>query len=176
MERAKILTRCRELANTLSLSRLELSDPQHLNDVFALYTHLHKKANTLRSIPIDTGYPDAISVNNILKYVFFSSSFSLVISLSKSIPQQIKLGTRRIDIFSSHFGYPGQTSFIEWESYENIIQLMEANPVRLADGTYRTLPGAVSFVTAIRKDFVKPFIQRLEYDRMAFLKSTSAKL
>lgn len=71
--RAKNLTQCREIANTLNLSRLELSDPPHLNDVFALYTHLYKKANILRSIPIDTGYPDAISVNNILKYVFFSS-------------------------------------------------------------------------------------------------------
>ena len=75
-----------------------------------------------------------------------------------------------------HFGYPGQTWFIEWEAFENIIQLVEANPVRLADGTYKRLLGAVSFVTAIRNEFVSPFLQRLERDRVAFHKSTSGKL
>lgn len=86
------------------------------------------------------------------------------------------MGNRRIDVFAMHFGYPGQTWFIEWEAYENIIHLVEANPVRLADGTYITVPGAVSFVTGIRKEFVSPFLQRLEDDRLALLKSTSAKL
>ena len=51
----------------LNLTRLELTDPQHFSDVFALYTHLFKKANLLRSIPIDTGFPDAITVNNMLR-------------------------------------------------------------------------------------------------------------
>lgn len=179
LERETNLTQCRDIANTLNLSRLQLSDPQHLSDVFALYTHLYKKANILRSIPIDNGYPDAISINNLLRYVVFSLSLFVLLSgggLSKLLMQRTKMETDRIDVLGIHFGYPGQTWFIDWEAYENIIQLVEANPVRLEDGTYRRLPGAVSFVTAIRNDFVSPFLQRLEHDRAAFQKSTSGKL
>lgn len=161
------LTRCRKLVNTLNLSRLEHSDPQHLNDVFALYNHLQKKANILRSIPIDTGHPYSITVINLLRYVFFW------LGLSKSLAQQTD---RRMDLLSPRFGHPGRTWFIEWEAFEKIFQMVEAKPARLPDGTYRTAPGAVSFVTALRKDIVSPFLQRLEDDQLAFLKATSAKL
>lgn len=150
-------------------SRRALSDADKLGRIYALYNAFCEKAVYRDRILFDSGYPDAITINWLVKCVLCLAN-SVFLAICFPHWQNFSADTleyHRLGLTDAHFGFPLQSGHIEWESLVNFIQVWKANPVKQADGTWRSDPEGLQIVLRLKTRYVDKFRAQLQVDHVA---------
>ncbi|KFG82214.1 putative anthranilate N-benzoyltransferase (ISS) [Metarhizium anisopliae] len=124
------------LAQTLFRGRNSLADRDRLGRALMLTNYLWSKAFAENKRIIDSGFQDAIIINWLVG----------------------------VETNKANFGFPLQSSYIDWASTEKFVQVWNANPTKQTDGTWRRDPGGLHILLRLQPRHATKFLEKLRQD------------
>ncbi|KAF8961556.1 hypothetical protein BDZ97DRAFT_2076907 [Flammula alnicola] len=126
----------REIASILRRTINELRHPETFQKVYAIYSHVYDRIQGSMHFPMEYPIESGIQVNTVSK----------------------------LPVLEAHFGYPGRVRMYSWDSYENFIELLPANPVQLPQGKWLSFDGGVDVHFRVRRGVKLPLLKLFKED------------
>ncbi|KID85272.1 Chloramphenicol acetyltransferase-like domain protein [Metarhizium guizhouense ARSEF 977] len=124
------------LAQTLFRGRNSLADRDRLGRALMLTNYLWSRAFAENKRIIDCGFQDAIIINWLVG----------------------------VETNEANFGFPLQSSYLDWASTEKFVQVWNANPMKQTDGTWRRDPGGLHILLRLQPRHATKFLEKLRQD------------
>lgn len=64
----------------------------------------------------------------------------------------------------ANFGFPLQSTYIDWASTEKFVQVWNANPMKQTDGTWQRDPGGLHILLRLQPRHATKFLEKLRQD------------
>ena len=143
-------------------SKLDLRDPEKLGQVFSIYSHLYGKAVQANRLPWEWPVDRSIQVDVLSRYAQSNCLYQA------NPTYYLAYLSPRLPFLQAHFGYPGRTSFHEWESGENFLEVLPGNPVRLPNGRWEGNKDGVEVVLRLKHAAKPKFLEEIAKNKKAF--------
>ncbi|KAF5139228.1 hypothetical protein E5D57_003020 [Metarhizium anisopliae] len=116
--------------------RNSLADRDRLGRALMLTNYLWSRAFAENKRIIDSGFQDAIIINWLVG----------------------------VETNKANFGFPLQSSYIDWASTEKFVQVWNASPMKQTDGTWRRDPGGLHILLRLQPRHATKFLEKLRQD------------